>query len=205
MALAQAHTVDLTGIEKGDISKLDVLAVYICKEKGQMIQSVLAIGKHLAEVKEILGTGGKGSLFGPWVVANCAFTVRTADRYIDSHVVFGGAKLDTVSNLDQTAMYLLASDSTPEDAAEEARKRAGKGEQITPQVAKEIIAKHSPSRPTPHEEVAVNPEDQAKKTKQLAHSYRDNLARAICDYHELKPHRKERDRLVKLIQGVELW
>jgi hypothetical protein len=45
----------------------------------------------------------------------------------------------------------------------------------------------------------------AKKNKTLAHSYRDKLARAICDYHEVCPNRAERDRLVKLVQGVQLW
>ena len=43
------------------------------------------------------------------------------------------------------------------------------------------------------------------KAKNLANQYRDKLARAICDYHELAPNRVERDRLVKLVQGVELW
>lgn len=47
--------------------------------------------------------------------------------------------------------------------------------------------------------------DLAKKNKALAHAHRDKLARAICDYHELNPNRNERDRLVKLVQGVELW
>ena len=50
-----------------------------------------------------------------------------------------------------------------------------------------------------------DPADLAKKAKQLAHSYRDKLARAICDYHEHVKNRAERDRLVKLVQGVKLW
>jgi len=49
------------------------------------------------------------------------------------------------------------------------------------------------------------PSELAKKNKTLAHSYRDKLARAICDYHEVCPNRSERDRLVKLVQGVQLW
>lgn len=50
-----------------------------------------------------------------------------------------------------------------------------------------------------------DPEALAKKNKTLAHSYRDKLARAICDYHEVCPNRAERDRLVKIVQGVQLW
>jgi hypothetical protein len=49
------------------------------------------------------------------------------------------------------------------------------------------------------------PGELAKKNKALAHSLRDKLARAICDYHAVKPNKGEKDRLVKLVQGVELW
>jgi hypothetical protein len=52
---------------------------------------------------------------------------------------------------------------------------------------------------------AEAPADLAKKNKALAHSYRDKLARAIGDYHNVVPNRKEHDRLVKLVQGVVLW
>jgi hypothetical protein len=45
----------------------------------------------------------------------------------------------------------------------------------------------------------------AKKNKTLCNSYRDKLARAICDYHEVCPNRSERDRLVKVVQGIQLW
>ena len=51
----------------------------------------------------------------------------------------------------------------------------------------------------------LDPAEQAKRAKNLANQYRDKLARAICDYHELAPNRAERDRLVKLVQGVDLW
>ena len=51
----------------------------------------------------------------------------------------------------------------------------------------------------------VDPKELAKKNRDLAHKYRDNLARAVCDYHEVKPNRSERDRIVKVVQGIELW
>lgn len=82
------------------------------------------------------------------------------------------------------------------------------------------VLTHSPSPPPPFdsteefepelfagtpEEPPDNGEAAQKKAKTLAHAYRDKLARAICDYHELKPNRSQRDRLVKLVQGVQLW
>ena len=59
------------------------------------------------------------------------------------------------------------------------------------------------------DESIPEPEEPSKpdseKCKNLANQYRDKLARAICDYHQLTPNRDERDRLVKLVQGVDLW
>ena len=57
------------------------------------------------------------------------------------------------------------------------------------------------SIPEPEEPSKPDPE----KCKNLANQYRDKLARAICDYHQLAPNRAERDRLVNLVQGVDLW
>ena len=49
------------------------------------------------------------------------------------------------------------------------------------------------------------PEEAAKKVRSIADQHRDKLVRAIDDYHVHKPNAKERDRLVKLVQGVALW
>jgi len=48
-------------------------------------------------------------------------------------------------------------------------------------------------------------EDMAKKAASIANQHRDKLVRAIDDYHELVPNSREREKLVKLVQGVELW
>lgn len=55
------------------------------------------------------------------------------------------------------------------------------------------------------EEHKPDPKDAAKKVKSIADQHRDKLVRAIDDYHQHKPNAKERDRLVKLVQGVDLW
>jgi hypothetical protein len=54
------------------------------------------------------------------------------------------------------------------------------------------------------EPIPDNKPDPAK-AKNLANQYRDKLVRSIDDYHRLAPNRTERDRLVKVVQGVYLW
>ena len=65
----------------------------------------------------------------------------------------------------------------------------------------ESVSMDSTVPPKPEPEAIPDP----RLTRNLANQYRDKLARAICDYHELVPNRAERNRLVKLVQGVELW
>ena len=75
---------------------------------------------------------------------------------------------------------------------------ADRGMKVTQVVAKQLVAD------SPKPETSGNGHLPANNLK-LAHAYRDKLVRAICDYHVVCPNRAERDRLVKLIQGVELW
>lgn len=88
-------------------------------------------------------------------------------------------------------------------------KRAGKDGKSYP--AKPAASKSEPTpKPPKQDSEPVSPPqddtaDLAKKNRALAHAHRDKLARAICDYHALNPNRSEKDRLVKLVQGVELW
>ena len=50
-----------------------------------------------------------------------------------------------------------------------------------------------------------DPKEAANKVRNIADQHRDKLVRAIDDYHVHKPNAKEHDRLVKLVQGVDLW
>lgn len=55
------------------------------------------------------------------------------------------------------------------------------------------------------DEFRPNQEDAAKRLRSIAHQHRDKLVRAIDDYSELVPNRREQTRLVQLVQSVSLW
>lgn len=138
-------------------------------------QNVLLIGETAEEIGNEHGVSEK--------------TVKRAGKVAEAH-----AKLTDAGKILYSAGKLT--DSQVEKLAS---KSADKQNQISRQIrtgqktAKDLL------------ETKSKPVDLARKNRQLAHEYRDKLARAICDYHEVKPNRKERDRLVKLIQGVTLW
>lgn len=123
-----------------DDADLDRHAEAIEAAKRSVVEGMLEIGRHLQAVQQKLGGKGRDGEFLPWVQDRCGFTSRTAYNYLSAFKVFGALKCETVSHFDQSAMYLLASDSAPEAAAEKAIGLAKKGEHITRGIAKEIIA-----------------------------------------------------------------
>jgi hypothetical protein len=48
-------------------------------------------------------------------------------------------------------------------------------------------------------------DEKASKVNSIVTQHRDKMVRAIDDYHELKPNKRERDRLVSVAQSIVLW
>jgi len=101
-------------------------------------QDIIEIGQKLTEVKGRLGHGN----FENWIKREFGWTNRTARHFIEVSEHF---KSEIISDLPigPTALYMLASPSTPEEAREEAVERAETGEKITVEKAKSIIAEHA--------------------------------------------------------------
>lgn len=98
---------------------------------------VVRIGERLSQVKALLGHGH----FGAWLDHEFGWSERSARNYISVYEVF---KSENIADLGiaTSALYLLASPSTPEEARTEALDIARTGETITPSRAKEIIESH---------------------------------------------------------------
>lgn len=100
--------------------------------------NAIEIGGHLVAIKEVLGHGH----FRHWLNSEFSSGSSTASKLMQVFHVF---KAEDVSDLNiaLTALYRLASPSTPRSAVDEAIDRAKKGECVTPSVATEIMLKHS--------------------------------------------------------------
>lgn len=97
-------------------------------------EKIIEIGKNLNTVKELLPHG----MFSPWLQSEFEMSRQTANRFMQVAERFED-KLLTVSSLSSSALYLLASPSTPQEAVDEALYRANSGEKITQALAKQII------------------------------------------------------------------
>lgn len=126
-------------------------------------QNIIEIGKRLTEVKKMLGHGK----FLAWIEKEFGMSERTARNFMAVSLKFKSANF---ADFQPSALYLLASPFTPDEAREEAVELASKGEKITHKKAKEIKEKHAPKKEvTPRERKepeapATDPEAEPQET-----------------------------------------
>lgn len=117
-------------------------------------QGVIEIGQRLIQVKALLGHGA----FLTWLEVEFDWAERTARNFMRAAEAF---KTANFADLDfaPSALYLLASPSTPESAREQALAQAEAGEAITFSLAKTIV-----------EEYRQAESDRAEHARQILHS-----------------------------------
>jgi Protein of unknown function (DUF3102) len=117
--------------------KVRSIAVRVREKVKKTLEDIIEIGNDLLAVKEALPHGQ----FVPWLKAEFGWGERMAQNFMGVAERFG-AKSEIIAdlNIQPTAAYLLAGPSVPDDARQKAVERAEAGEQITPAVAKEIVA-----------------------------------------------------------------
>lgn len=94
---------------------------------------------------------------------------------------------EVAEELPRAALKKLA--ELPKSAQKKAVKKA-KGS--TKQLAKEV-------------EKPLTIDEKAGRVNSIVTQHRDKMVRAIDDYHELKPNKRERNRLVVVAQSIVLW
>lgn len=119
------------------------LAVLAEDTRTRMKRSALDIyhiGANLLEAQNLLAHGE----FLPWIEAEFDMSQRSAYKFISVAKAFQG-KFAQNANLEiaASALYLLASPETPEDARNEALRLAAAGEPISPKKARKIVEKHT--------------------------------------------------------------
>lgn len=138
--------------------KLRCLANEINRLKEKLAGSALAIGERLVIAQEQLAKHS-GGRFLQFIEFECGYSKSTAYNYMAAFKVFGS--LPTVGRLEDSAMYALAQNGTPENALKEVLKLTDKGVKVTQKQAKEIIKKHTEPKDeqeVEEEEVEEEPE-----------------------------------------------
>jgi len=205
-------------VEKDQAEKLRYCAREINKLKEKFAVSAMGIGEMLCIAHDQLANYNKGT-FVKWVQFECGFSTASAYNYMSAFKVFGS--FPKVGNLEDSAMYVLASKDTPEKARKEVLKLAEKGARITHKQANEIIKKHAspkgeqgatqPPSPAPAEPPKPEPtkDELLKLELKKVRSYAEYLQRGVDDLNHIKRNTVIHPQLIKLcgqiLEGLERW
>lgn len=115
------------------------------KDKAERTKrDILDIGRELTETKTKLEHGQ----FGDWLSVEFGMSDRMARHFMQVYEVYG-AKTETVSVLNDSALYLLSGPSVPEEARQEVEQQAiATGKSPTKAQVQQVIARHKPAAPT---------------------------------------------------------
>lgn len=103
-------------------------------------RDLLDIGKELTETKAKLEHGQ----FGDWLSIEFGMSERSAQRFMSVYETYG-SKSDTVSLLNDSALYLLSGPSVPAAARQEVEQQAQtSGKSPTKAEVQQVIARHKP-------------------------------------------------------------
>jgi hypothetical protein len=105
-----------------------------CGHKKAEFKAVVEVGRRLLPAKKKLPHGE----WGPWLECEFQWTQKTAENYMN--LALNSAKIETVTNLDLGAAYVLFAKSTPANIQEELLARVKSGEHISRKDVKERIA-----------------------------------------------------------------
>lgn len=130
--------------------KLYAEARAIKVEMGKGALAIIVAGERLAGVRDMLPHGQ----WGPWLATEFNWSESTARRYIAVAERFSGANRSRVAGFSAQALYLLASDETPEAAVVEVLERQDAGEELTTEAVKEVVRKARKPREQPTEPAA---------------------------------------------------
>ena len=206
------------GMDKDDVAMLRHCEKEYNKHKNAVASGFMSLGETLLIAHERLAKRGNG-WFQKWVESKLGCSKSSAYNYMAAFRVFGDCP--TVGQMEDGAIYALASKETPEKALKEVLKLTANGAKITQKQAKEIIKKHtkpksegggggtatspapSPPKPEPTKEELLKLE--LKKTR----SYAEGLVRALDDCNRIKRNTVIHPQLLKLcgqiLEGLERW
>lgn len=204
-------------MDKEAVGKLQHCAKVLQGLKNALAGDVLKIGEIIAIAHEQFANQGTGN-FLKWVEFEAGFSKSSAYNYMLAYKVF--ANVPNVGRIEDSALYVLAQNDTPEKARKEVLKLTDSGVKVTHKQAKAIIKKYakpkvktggstpSPAPAQPPEPELTN-EEKLKLELKKVRSYIEGLVRALDDANRIKRNTVIHPQSLKLcgqiLEGLERW
>ena len=136
----------------------------------RMQGSIFETGRDLIAIKDLLEHGA----WGAWLKAEFGMTARSAQRYMNAAGL--ASKSDTVSVLPPTAIYKLASPSTPDIARDTIIDRLEKGEMVSMKEVTDEIDCRRREQAEADRLAKLSPKERERKKRQREKRQRESAA-----------------------------
>lgn len=169
--------------------RLDGITRQIHERHRSQIEAIIATGKDLHTVKEMLPHGD----FMTWLQNEFGWSQKTANNYMNAADQFAD-KVQTIQKLAPTAVYALAAPSTPERTRAKIVKRLDAGEEVETAEVKKIVkkARQAYEKPLTEKQIARRKQREAEEQQEQAR----------WEARRKKELRKEKDHQLKVARLI---
>jgi Protein of unknown function (DUF3102) len=136
----KADTFDYTSVPEDLATKLRKQAARIKEKMKATVSAIIEVGRDLRAVKQQLAHGQ----FCCWVQAECGFTTRSAQKYMQSAEL--ADKNELSSHLSLSVLYLISAKSAPTEVVTEVMSRVESGKVVSEAVVKAMLTKAKEKR-----------------------------------------------------------
>lgn len=150
---------DYDSLTHGTKSLVELKTSEIRSRMGKAAASIIEIGERLIEVKKALPHGQ----FLPWLEAEFKWTEMTATKMMQVAKTFKSKQYLDLP-IGTSALYLLASDATPQEVKDRFIHQAEQGEPVTHAEVKQAV---KATRVLTKEEYEAMPEEEEKEPERL--------------------------------------
>jgi hypothetical protein len=132
-AAPKTDTFDYTSVPDDLATKLRNQAARIKEKTKATVSAIIEVGRDLRAAKQNLAHGQ----FCCWVQAECGFTLRTAQKYMQSAEL--ADKNELSSHLSPSVLYLISAKSAPTEVVAEVMSRVESGKVVSNAVVKAML------------------------------------------------------------------
>lgn len=138
MSVSKEVAFDYSDMEADTAGKLTRIAEVVNTSRARVASELLKIAAEIAKAHSVLKNVGRDGQFSAWVRSECHCSHSQAYRLIDIFNAFSGC--EEIAQFEDSAVRRLADPSTPQEVLDGAKKIAKRGNFVSLDTVKEMVA-----------------------------------------------------------------
>ena len=129
---------DYSDFETETVGKLHGIAERVNGHRARVAGELMQIASEVSKAHGVLKAIGRDGQFSAWIRSECHFSHSQAYRFLDIYTAFAGC--EDFAQFEDSAVRRLACPSTPQEVLDSAKKIAKRGNFVSLDTVKEMVA-----------------------------------------------------------------